>query len=106
MLPRRKTGITRGSEAAELGEGGKTSKEFDEKASTSSSDLTTSWPEGGLAHHWGQTVTVTCPCSLAVPHMQEAEYQDSGGKWLFLLNGKQTGDLIMLLWPGCLQTKL
>lgn len=51
-----------------------TPAEFDEKASTSSSD-----PEGGLAHHWGQTVTVTCPCSLAVPHMQEAEYQDSGG---------------------------
>lgn len=79
MLPRMKTGITHGNGTAELGEGGNNSKEFDEKVPTSTSDPTASWPEGGLGHQRGQAVTVTPPCSLAMPHMQEAKCISIGG---------------------------
>lgn len=64
--------------------------------------------EGGLGHHWGQTVTITPSCSLAMPHLQEAKCISIEGGWgngLFFLNGKQTGDLIVFPWPGCQQTK-
>lgn len=48
-------------------------------------------------------MTITPPCSLA---MQEAKcISIAGENGLFSLNGKQTGEIIMFLWPGWQQTK-
>lgn len=82
-------------------------KELDEKLPTNAPDLT-SQPEGGMGHHpVGWAVGHTPPCSVAMAHMQEAKrisvaWRKNG---LFLLNGKQTGVLIKILWSGCRQTK-
>lgn len=57
--------------------------------------------EGGLGHRWGQTVTITPPCSLAVPHLQEAKcIITEGGKWPVLPDweANRRSDHVPLAW--------
>ncbi|KAJ7397105.1 hypothetical protein BTVI_138479 [Pitangus sulphuratus] len=101
QFPAWKLGSPVRSGTAELGEGGSNRKELDEKLPTNVSDLTASWPEGGMGHQ-GQAEGITNPCSGAWLHMEEAKSISMawGENGLLVLKGKQTGDLNQILWPS------